>query len=208
MSEKIGFCLPDWVAAFEDERRDLLFATDEARMAVAIALAARNVELRTGGPFGAALFEPQTGRLVAVGVNLVEGSGLSLAHAEMVAIAVAQMRAGSYDLGRWAGGPLELVSSAEPCAMCMGAIPWSGIGRVVVGARDPDVRLAGFDEGDKPPHWVSRYRERGIAVARDVGRAEALAVLRRYAMEGGAIYGPAPHGREAHGYTDYPSLKS
>src|SRR5207244_13559620 len=48
--------LPAWVEAMADTGRPN--ATDPERMRLAIALARENVERRTGGPFGAAVFEP------------------------------------------------------------------------------------------------------------------------------------------------------
>ena len=41
----------------------------------------------------------------------------------------------------------EMVASTQPCAMCLGATPWSGIRRLVCGARDEDAEEIGFDEG-------------------------------------------------------------
>ncbi|MFY4728428.1 hypothetical protein ACOSYY_05125, partial [Nitrospira sp. BLG_2] len=56
-------------------------------MRFVIRLALTNVTSKTGGPFGAAVFEAKTGRLIAVGVNVVEPTNCSLAHAEMAALA-------------------------------------------------------------------------------------------------------------------------
>ncbi|MBX3176281.1 MAG: nucleoside deaminase [Candidatus Hydrogenedentes bacterium] len=160
----------------------------EARMAFVIEAARRNVSERTGGPFAAAVFEQESGRLVALGVNLVTTQGASILHAEIVALALAQRAAGNYDLGAPGLPAHELVTSTEPCAMCLGAIPWSGVRRVVCGARDEDARAAGFDEGAKPADWAGALAARGIAVLRDVARAEAAGVLREYADGGGPIY--------------------
>lgn len=157
-------------------------------MRLAIKLAQLNVEHQTGGPFGAAIFELNSGRLIAVGVNLVELSNCSIAHAEMLAIALAQRAVGRYDLGLEEGAAYELVTSTEPCAMCLGAIPWSGVRSVVCGARDQDARRIGFDEGSKPEHWVESLESRGIRVRRDVLREEAQAVLLEYQKRGGLIY--------------------
>jgi len=178
--------LPDWVAAFiADPQR--CYPTVEERMELAIALARRNVETSTGGPFGAAVFELDSGRLVAPGINLVVPSGCSTAHAEIVALTLAQQQTGCYRLGM-DGRRYELVSSTEPCAMCLGAIPWSGVVRLVCGARDEDARAIGFDEGAKPVRWIGELEKRGIEVIRDVRREEATAVLRRYRDAGGEIY--------------------
>ena len=178
--------LPQWIGAMVAER-GVGLTTVESRMRFVIGLSRENVERRTGGPFGAAVFEAASGRIVGAGVNLVEPSNCSMAHAEMVAIATAQQALGHYDLG---GGTsvYELVTSAEPCAMCLGAIPWSGVRRVVCAARGKDACEIGFDEGAKPADWVNELRRRGIEVLRDVLREEAQAVLRQYARTGGLIY--------------------
>ena len=60
--------------------------------------------------------------------------------------------------------------------------------RLVIGARDEDARRIGFDEGDKPPDWITRLRARGIEVEQDVAREEATSVLEAYARGGGPIY--------------------
>lgn len=179
--------LPEWVESFLAHRREKL-DTAEARMRLAIELASRNIERRTGGPFGAAIFEADTWRIVGVGVNLVETSNCSILHAEMVAIAVAQQAVGSYDLAAGGRARHELVTSTEPCAMCLGAIPWSGVRRVLCGARGEDACEIGFDEGAKPADWVGELNKRGIEVGRDILRDEARAVLRQYAEKGGTIY--------------------
>ena len=72
--------------------------------------------------------------------------------------------------------------------MCFGATPWSGVRRLVCGAREEDARRIGFDKGPKMPDWVASLEQRGISVARDVCRDEAAAVLRYYAEKGGTIY--------------------
>ena len=138
-----------------------------------------------GGPFAAVVFGPD-GRPVGPGVNRVVPSSAPIAHAEIVAIAVTGRRLGTWDLG--AHGPLTLVSSTEPCAMCLGAVPWSGVARLVTGARDGDARAVGFDEGDKPERWQANLRDRGIEVIRDVERQRAVELLRAYARDGGRIY--------------------
>ena len=153
----------------------------------------RNRRRGTGGPFGALVLESASRRLIAAGLNLVVGSHCSIAHAELVALSVAQQQLRDDDLAAAVPGGCTLVSSAEPCAMCMGAIPWSGVTRLVCGARDADVRQAGFDEGDKPADWVEAYRRRGIAVTRDCRRSQARALLLEYTAAGGRIYGPGRH---------------
>ncbi|HSO21079.1 MAG TPA: nucleoside deaminase, partial [Desulfosarcina sp.] len=153
-----------------------------------IELARRNVDAETGGPFGAAIFESRSGRLVAPGVNRVIPGNCSAAHAEIIAIMLAQKICNTYDLGGDGMPAMELVSSTEPCAMCLGAVVWSGVRRLVCAARDEDARAIGFDEGPKPENWADELAQRGIAVVLDRGREEAVAVLERYLSRGGPIY--------------------
>jgi tRNA(Arg) A34 adenosine deaminase TadA len=186
--------LPGWVA----ERLGnpaAVYPSVEDRMNLVIGLARENVRQGSGGPFAAAVFDRSTNLLVAPGVNLVVATGNSLAHAEMMAIMTAQRVLGHYDLGAEGMPEHELVASTEPCAMCMGAVPWSGVRMLVCGARDEDARSIGMDEGPKPVDWVRAFEDRGIIVRRDVCREEAVAVLQEYARSGGIIYngrsGPA-----------------
>jgi tRNA(Arg) A34 adenosine deaminase TadA len=179
--------LPDWLTrAYEPS--DRVYPTVEARMRLVIALAQRNIEEGTGGPFAAAVFDGTTHRLLAPGVNRVTTQNCSSAHAEIVALSIAQRVLGCYDLGRAGMPTCELVSSTEPCAMCMGAVPWSGVRTLVCGARGEDACAIGMDEGAKPTRWVDELEQRGIAVIRDVCRDAAVAVLRDYLRRGGTIY--------------------
>jgi tRNA(Arg) A34 adenosine deaminase TadA len=155
-------------------------------MQLAIAISEQNVLQKTGGPFGAVVVSEETGELVSVGMNLVTSSGLSMAHAEIVALTLAQTSLGEWNLSR--AGRLQLVTSCEPCAMCFGAVPWSGVKSMICGARKKDAEDAGFDEGDKPDHWVRSLQLRGIVVQCSVMRAEAAAVLESYSKGGGTIY--------------------
>jgi tRNA(Arg) A34 adenosine deaminase TadA len=147
-----------------------------------------NIEQGTGGPFGAGVFRTDTHELVAPGVNLVLSSQSSLAHAEVVAIMMAQQTLGVHDLGANGLLPHELVTSCEPCAMCLGAICWSGVRHLVCGARGSDAEAIGFDEGPKPKNWASALEQRGISVTVDIGRPKATQVLQQYVDHGGYVY--------------------
>lgn len=179
-----GFEIPDWLAA--EQAREDVFSGAEARMASVIALAHRNIEEKTGGPFAAAIFDPATGRRLSLGVNLVPREQCSVLHAEIVAILLAQRRLGVWNLAK--AGAFELVTSCEPCAMCFGAIPWSGVRRVCSGASDQDARDIGFDEGPKVADWAAALEARGITVEQGVRREEARGVFKAYAALGGLIY--------------------
>ncbi|MBN1141439.1 MAG: nucleoside deaminase [Deltaproteobacteria bacterium] len=160
-------------------------------MSLVIELSRMNVENGVNGPFGAAVFD-ESGTLVAPGVNMVLSEGCSLLHAEMVALALAQKAVGRFDLGQGGERHFQLFTSTEPCAMCLGAIPWSGISRLFCAARDEDARAIGFDEGTKPCDWKKAFSSRGILVECDVLRSQAVEVLKSYARQGGKIYNSRP----------------
>lgn len=180
------FRLPDWVESFVQERAATM-PSPEQRMEFVVELSRTNIDRQTGGPFGAAVFDMDSGQLVCPGVNLVTHVNCSLAHAEMVALALAQQAVGHFDLSAQ-GKRHELVTSTEPCAMCLGAIAWSGVQRVVYGANTEDAERIGFDEGHKPAQGTFCLRERGIEVIPEILRAEASAVLQHYRDSGGEIY--------------------
>lgn len=188
--------LPRWVAEIL-AHSPKTFRTREDRMRFVITLALENVQRQTGGPFGAAVFDA-SGCLVAPGVNVVVTRNCSILHAEMVAIALAQKKLGRYDISDEGKSDYELVTSAEPCAMCFGAIPWSGVTRLVCGARDEDVRHIGFDEGPKLPNWQQALEERGVQVSQDILRQEAVDVLNLYVKAGGVIYNARRNMRDIH----------
>jgi tRNA(Arg) A34 adenosine deaminase TadA len=185
ITSNCSFELPAWVQGFLADWPDPL-STITQRMQLAIALSNESIDQKSGGPFGAIVVNEETGQLVSVGVNLVTTAGLSIAHAEMVALSLAQLSVGEWNLSNC--GPMQLVTSCEPCAMCFGALPWSGIKSLICGARKKDAETAGFDEGDKPDQWVRSLQRRGIVVQCGVLRAEAAGVLVNYSESGGAIY--------------------
>jgi tRNA(Arg) A34 adenosine deaminase TadA len=177
---QLPISLPDWLNPADAPA----FASETEAMAYAVELSRRNV-VEGGGPFAALVLDAQGG-LVAAGVNRVVEQGNSVLHAEMVAIMLAQQKLGTHDLRR--AGELTLVTSCAPCAMCLGAIPWSGVARVVCGARGEDAEAIGFDEGDKPDAWVEKLERRDIEVWEDVAREQAAAVLREYAAQARELY--------------------
>ena len=178
--------LPQWVNDILPES-ELFCSTLEERMELAITLAANNIK-NNGSPFGAAIFERHTGKLIAPGINLVLQTNCSVVHAEIVAIMLAQQKVANFDLGAAGLPDFELVTTTEPCAMCIGAIPWSGISSLVCGARDEDARSIGFDEGDKHADWIRNLQSRNISVTRDIHRDKAKRVLQQYIDAGGIIY--------------------
>ncbi|MFD0364111.1 nucleoside deaminase [Nocardia sp. GCM10030253] len=180
MPRSYGATLPSWVF---DELNAVpnTLATDEERMSLVHKLAARNPVEGSGGPFAALVVDSGTGEIVSAGVNLVLASGLSAAHAEIVALSLAQTRVGGWDLGAAGAPDRELVVNWRPCAQCYGATLWSGVERLVVAGEGPELeQLTGFDEGPMRADWAEQFRSRGIEVVSDVLREQALEVFAAY----------------------------
>jgi tRNA(Arg) A34 adenosine deaminase TadA len=164
------------------------YSDDESKMRLAIAISRANVDHGTGGPFGAAIYEKESGRLVAVGMNSVVRLNNCTLHGEMVAFMMAQRVVGSFSLSA-PGLPVhELFTSCEPCAMCLGATLWSGVRRVVYGAGREDASRLEFEEGPVFPASYRYLEDRGIEIVRDLLREEARAVLELYRAKNGRIY--------------------
>jgi tRNA(Arg) A34 adenosine deaminase TadA len=182
----VHIALPDWIDTVVDwERR---YTTDEDRMRLAIALSRENVERGAGGPFGAAITEAESGKLVAVGVNSVVRLNNCTLHAEMMAFQLAQAALGRFTLAGPDMPAHVLSTSCDPCAMCLGATLWSGVKRVLCGATRDDAMLLRFDEG---PVFASSWRylsHRGLEIRRGVLREEAVEVFDLYRLREGEIY--------------------
>ena len=177
---------PDWVDEVVDwERR---FDSDHDRMRLAIAVSRENVARGTGGPFGAAIFERDSGRVVAIGMNSVVRFNNCTLHGEMVAFMMAQRRLGSFTLRAPSLPSHELFTSCDPCAMCLGAALWSGVRRVVCGAAREDASRLSFEEGPVFPESYRYLEDRGVAIEHNVLRDEARAVLELYRTTSGKIY--------------------
>ena len=181
---QLHLTLPAWIHAEVDAERR--YPDAESRIALAIKLSRLNVDHRSGGPFGAAVFNEE-GRLIGVGVNRVVPHNCSAAHAEVMALTTSQQRMQSFRLNQ-GGGRITLATSAQPCSMCYGALIWAGIDELLIAARADDVQtLAGFDEGPLPADWKGELEHRGITVHTDLMRDHARHVLRDYG-ESGLVY--------------------
>lgn len=185
-SPRLQIALPAWVDDFVDWQRR--YPADEDRMDLVIRLGREQVRRATGGPFSAAVFERESGLLVAVGVNLAVPSHNCVLHAEVVALMLAGARLHNHSLGAEGMPPHELVASCDPCAMCLGAAFWSGVSSLVTGAAREDAEAIGYDEGPVFPESWAYLERKGVRVRREVRRAEAREILSAYVAAGGMIY--------------------
>jgi len=188
VATRFELTLPDWATdamAAMPPRID----TIDARMRWVIELARTNFVRDTGGPFAAAVFDETTGRPVSIGVNRVVPGRCSSAHAEVMALSLAQQVVAGHDLGGPGQPAHQIVVNWAPCAMCCGAICWSGVRSVVIAGSGPEMEaLTGFDEGPLHPRWQDELQRRGIAVSEGLLRDEALDAFREFAASGRAVY--------------------
>ncbi len=148
-----------------------------------------NIDHQTGGPFAAGVFERDTGRIVAIGVNRVVASNVSSAHAEIVAVSLAQQKLNCWDLGGEGMPAMQLVVNWRPCAMCYGATIWSGIRSLVIaGSDDACERITGFDEGPIHPQWRAELERRGIALQDALLYDQAIEVFAEFRDRGHLVY--------------------
>ena len=180
--------LPEWIDTFLREY-PVVISSMETQMRFVLDLTERNIREKTGGPFGAAVFEQESGKLVSVGVNVVVEQNCSAAHAEMMALMLAQKKIGHYDLGDVGSVAHRLVTSGKMCAMCLGNVCWSGIKEVVSSAEPEDVeRITGFDEGPTPPDYNDQLKLRGINLFTELLREQGKKVLQLYIDQNGQVY--------------------
>lgn len=180
--------LPDWVLE-ETAKLPEFMPTLESQMEAVIRFSRINFQKETGGPFAAGIFEKETGKRVVIGVNRVMPSNNSTLHAEIVTIGMAQAALKTFDLGGPDMPHYRLVVNAQPCAMCYGSIPWSGVRSLAFAAAGKDVEtITGFDEGPIHPNWREELELRDIEVIDNLMSKEACDVLREFVASGAEVY--------------------
>lgn len=185
--------LPHWAEA-ELQQLPAYLPALENRMAAVLRFARLNTEHQSGGPFAAGIFERDSGKLLIIGVNRVVPLNCSSAHAEITALTLAQQMLGTFDLGGPGLPAHQLVVNWSPCAMCFGAVLWSGIRSLVIaGADDAMMAITGFDEGPMPEGWREELAKRGIELIEGLMREEALDGFQDFAATNPFIY----NGRQA-----------
>ncbi len=105
----------------------------------AVEVARQGMESDRGGPFGAVVARGDS--ILGEGCNRVTSSNDPTAHAEVVAIRQACQRLGSFSL---AG--CQIYASCEPCPMCLAAIYWARIDRIVYANSRAQAAAIGFDD--------------------------------------------------------------
>jgi tRNA(Arg) A34 adenosine deaminase TadA len=106
----------------------------------AVALSREHMRRGAGGPFGAVIADAR-GRIISEGWNCVTSSNDPTAHAEVTAI-----RRACTDLGRFDLSGHVIYSSCEPCPMCLAAVYWARLDRLVFANSREEAAAIGFDD--------------------------------------------------------------
>lgn len=99
-------------------------------------------------PFGAVIVHTRTGEILGGGVNT--GTDSPLLHGEVVAMNDYVRRQGNQG---WADA--TLYTTGEPCSMCMSAMAWANLRRVVWASSIDDIRSTGIIQIDLTARQVA-----------------------------------------------------
>ena len=125
-----------------------------------------------GGPFGAVIV--RDGTVIASAGNRVVPGHDPTAHAEVMAIRMAASASGTHDLR-----DCVIYASCEPCPMCLGAIYWAGIRRIVYASDRYRAAAAGFSDNHIYEELSLDSSERSIAMIRGMEK-EGDSVLKKW----------------------------
>lgn len=140
---------------------------DAMRRAIEIAHAG----VRAGqAPFGSVLLRDS--KLLAEAHNTTRSDCDPTAHAEVNVIRRAAHALGSTDCSN-----SVLVTTCEPCPMCLAAAYWAGVSHVVFGATIKDATAAGFDQLDLAASELAARGARRMSVQGSYLRTQCLELL-------------------------------
>ncbi|HHT9134330.1 MAG TPA: nucleoside deaminase [Candidatus Avalokitesvara rifleensis] len=154
--------------------------TDIKYMRMAIDRAIKGV-LKGQTPFGAIIVKK--GQVLVCEHNTVWKDCDITAHAEMRAVRRACRKLNTIDL---TGS--TLYSTCEPCPMCLGAVHWAGVSRVVFGCRIRDAKKMGFSELTVSAARLKSLGNSPVKVTGGVLREECIDVMKLWEKLGGRPY--------------------
>jgi tRNA(Arg) A34 adenosine deaminase TadA len=132
-------------------------------------------------PFGAVVVKG--GKVVAAAHNTVWRDTDPTAHAEVNAIRQAAAALGTIFLDDCA-----MYTTCEPCPMCLSAIHWAKLDRVVYGATIADAADAGFTELQFPARELARLGGSRLVVEDGLLREVCAGLFARWKEAGGTPY--------------------
>ena len=115
--------------------------TDQEKLFLdrAVELSRLGIESGNGGPFGCVIVKGNV--IVGEGSNMVTSSNDPTAHAEVVAIRNACTTLSTFQLDG-----CDVYTSCEPCPMCLGALYWARVQRVIYANTRYEAAAIEFDD--------------------------------------------------------------
>jgi len=152
---------------------------DERYMNEALKLSEQNLELGHGGPFGAIIVFD--GNIISRGWNQVLKLKDPTAHAEIMAI-----RSACKEMDDHVLRGATIYTSCEPCPMCLAAIHWARIDRIVFANTRKDAAQIGFDDDFLYSEIIKENDQRSIPVTQ-IMHKEARTIFDRWHQMGDKI---------------------
>jgi tRNA(adenine34) deaminase len=150
---------------------------DIERMRALVEFTSSSLSTEFPSPFGSAIYESSSGRLVSQAYDTVMRECDPTNHAEVNAIRLA-----TQELGRLSLRGCVLYSTCEPCPMCMSASIWAELDGVVFGASTMEDANLYWPQGSDmtPQELISRMRfEPKCSLLRHVERALCQELFRK-----------------------------
>ncbi|MFP4567546.1 MAG: nucleoside deaminase [Candidatus Woesearchaeota archaeon] len=144
---------------------------DKEYMQKAISEAKKGVCKNHGGPFGSIII--LNNEIIAKAHNEVIKTKDSTAHAEIVAIRRASKKLGTHNLQG-----CEIYTTSKPCPMCLAAIMWAGIEKIIYGTNSKDVEKIGFK--DHYIYEIIKGKQIKKLKEKQIMRTECLKVLNEW----------------------------
>lgn len=148
-----------------------LSSEDKKFLELAIETALENMD-DGGGPFGAVIV--RKGDIISRAGNRVVTGHDPTAHAEVMAIRKAAESLGTHDLS-----DCTIYASCEPCPMCLGAIYWAGVRRIVYASDRYRAAAAGFSDSHIYDEIAADNSKRSITMVRAL-KEKGDTVLRKW----------------------------
>jgi guanine deaminase len=144
--------------------------TESIFMEKAIASAREGITCNHGGPFGACVVKDN--EILATSHNTVIRDNDPTCHAEMNAI-----REASKSLNTHILSDCVLYTTAEPCPMCLAAIYWARIPKIIVGAHRKVAAKFGFDDDFFYEELLLPTPERKVKIVENISSKECESVF-------------------------------
>ncbi len=141
-------------------------------MSEAVRLSEHGMCRGDGGPFGAVIV--REGKIIGKGWNKVLAANDPTAHAEITAIRDACRATSSYRLE-----DCTIYVNCEPCPMCLAAIYWAGIEKIVFAASREDAEQIGFIDAELYREICRPDQQRSMRTGRE-DKKTALKIMQQW----------------------------